>query len=122
MGKLLPNHLDRMPDLSDSACRELDTELWYLPDHAGQYDRHLLQTLRAVCAGCPVKVACLKYSLRNERFGVWGGLTAAERAALLEATNNKASTGYAVIMGKADAIEADKALRMVGITVDEVLN
>lgn len=122
MGKLLPNQLDKMPDLTESACKEIDTEAYYLPDHVGQYDKYLLETLRAVCAGCPVKRPCLKYAMRNERFGIWGGLTSAERAALLESHNRKGSTGFAVIMGKADAKQAVEALKLVGITVEEALS
>ena len=39
-----------------------------------------------ICAGCPVRMACLDYALRaGERYGIWGGLTPDERAALLEA-------------------------------------
>ncbi|WP_336873902.1 WhiB family transcriptional regulator [Rhodococcus qingshengii] len=35
---------------------------------------------KRVCAGCEVRVDCLAFALANdERFGVWGGLTASER-------------------------------------------
>jgi len=35
---------------------------------------------RELCRECPVMADCLAYALANdERFGVWGGLTAAER-------------------------------------------
>ncbi|MEJ8645170.1 WhiB family transcriptional regulator [Streptomyces sp. MS1.HAVA.3] len=37
-----------------------------------------------MCAGCPVRRACLDHALRTrEPFGVWGGLTEEERHALL---------------------------------------
>lgn len=36
------------------------------------------------CRGCPVIDRCLEYALdNNEPYGVWGGLTADERRALL---------------------------------------
>lgn len=36
----------------------------------------------AVCAQCPVQRLCLSYALANEEFGVWGGATESQRAAL----------------------------------------
>ena len=36
----------------------------------------------AVCAECPVQRLCLTYALANEEFGVWGGATESQRAAL----------------------------------------
>ena len=38
---------------------------------------------RQVCAGCPVRQACLDYAITNRiASGVWGGLTERERRAL----------------------------------------
>jgi WhiB family redox-sensing transcriptional regulator len=35
---------------------------------------------KRVCAVCPVKAACLQHALQaGEAYGIWGGLTAAER-------------------------------------------
>lgn len=45
-----------------------------------------LELARATCAGCPVKEECLEYALvNNERWGVWGGTTPPERAAMRKA-------------------------------------
>ena len=39
---------------------------------------------KAICAGCPVRDACLAYALdTGEAYGVWGGLSEDERRALL---------------------------------------
>jgi WhiB family redox-sensing transcriptional regulator len=39
---------------------------------------------KAVCRTCPVIASCRRYALEvQEPYGVWGGLTAAERAALV---------------------------------------
>ena len=39
---------------------------------------------KAVCWTCPVRRACLAYALdAGESFGIWGGLTAKERAVLV---------------------------------------
>lgn len=38
---------------------------------------------KAACAGCPIRLACLKLALETgERHGVWGGLTELERQQL----------------------------------------
>lgn len=34
---------------------------------------------KALCATCPVQVQCLEYAMRNEDYGVWGGMTLNER-------------------------------------------
>lgn len=45
----------------------------------------------AICATCPVRAACLEEALSfevpgQERYGVWGGLTARERDRLVRRT------------------------------------
>jgi WhiB family redox-sensing transcriptional regulator len=37
---------------------------------------------KAVCAGCPVRSACLVFALERDLEGVWGGTTEDERRAL----------------------------------------
>lgn len=38
---------------------------------------------KAICAMCPVLEQCREHALKNdERFGIWGGLTEKERAAI----------------------------------------
>lgn len=64
-----------------AACRGLDTELFFpideRPGSAG------VAQATAVCAGCPVQAECLAESLAvGDEFGIFGGLTAAERRAL----------------------------------------
>ncbi|MFF4007252.1 WhiB family transcriptional regulator [Streptomyces sp. NPDC001717] len=42
-----------------------------------------LRDAKRLCGACEGRVACLEYALANdERFGVWGGLSEAERSAL----------------------------------------
>ncbi len=41
---------------------------------------------KAVCATCVVRAECLAFALEhNERFGIWGGLSARERRAIRRA-------------------------------------
>lgn len=39
---------------------------------------------KAICGACPARLDCLQYALHNDVWGVWGGTTRAERAALRE--------------------------------------
>ena len=55
-------------------CAQTDPEVFF-PDK-GESAR----PPKSVCAVCPVRSECLEYALeRNERFGVWGGLSERER-------------------------------------------
>ncbi|MFC0108279.1 WhiB family transcriptional regulator [Kibdelosporangium aridum] len=55
-------------------CRETDPEAFYPEKGASA------TAAKSVCTGCPVRTDCLEYALaRNERFGVWGGLSERER-------------------------------------------
>jgi WhiB family redox-sensing transcriptional regulator len=59
-------------------CREVDPELFFPEKGEPAADA------KKVCAGCEVKVACLADALnRREAYGIWGGLSARERTALL---------------------------------------
>lgn len=74
----------RVPDWHESAaCRHADQALFFGPDGERQGERETRERNAApICAGCPVRAACLEYALaRPERWGLWGGLNEDERAA-----------------------------------------
>lgn len=64
------------PYLDDAACRGMDPELFYAEGGAA------IAKMKEVCAVCPVRQKCLEWAVTREEFGVWGGTTARERAAL----------------------------------------
>lgn len=69
--------------------RKYDPELWFsdAPDKSriATEDR---EYAKAICNGCPVRQQCLDLAMAHEsgshwhRFGIYGGLTPNERAAL----------------------------------------
>lgn len=69
------------PDWTDAACAEVGEwagDIWF-PEVGEHNDR-----AKAVCAGCPIREACLTYALDTRQpYGVWAGLSTAERNALL---------------------------------------
>ena len=65
-----------------AACRVVDPELMFPAPSATV----TIADARDVCDTCPVLAACRTYALGNPAeaaFGVWGGMTEGERAALL---------------------------------------
>lgn len=72
-----------------SACRGMDTDLFYSADFArGAPKRNQEAAAKAVCAVCPVIEQCLTRALHvGEPHGIWGGLNADERDALRDASN-----------------------------------
>ena len=60
-------------------CIGEDTELFFPAGESGPaYDRQVARA-RAVCAGCPVRTACLAWAMEALPHGVAGGLTEDER-------------------------------------------
>ncbi|MEP6463976.1 MAG: WhiB family transcriptional regulator [Frankiaceae bacterium] len=61
-------------------CAQTDPEAFF-PEKGGS-----TREAKRVCTGCEVKAECLEYALaRDERFGIWGGLSERERRRLKRA-------------------------------------
>jgi WhiB family redox-sensing transcriptional regulator len=55
-------------------CGETDPEA-YFPEKGGSS-----RQAKRVCAGCPVRQACLEYALEtDQRWGIWGGTSERQR-------------------------------------------
>lgn len=53
----------------DAACRHMDPDVFFADRGAS------VGPAKTVCAGCPVRAACLDYAMATgQKFGVWGGL------------------------------------------------
>jgi WhiB family redox-sensing transcriptional regulator len=73
----------------DALCRETDPDAFY-PD-PGQSAQQALD----VCRRCPVTAECLAFALaHDERFGVWGGTTEADRQRLRRQQQEAAEGGH----------------------------
>jgi hypothetical protein len=63
------------PDWMAAGCRTADPEEWY-PEGSSRPSK----AVQRICADCPIRAECLAWALeRDERFGVWGGATPADR-------------------------------------------
>lgn len=66
-----------------AACADEDAELFFSVSEVGPGARQVAEA-KAVCRACPVRAECLAYALENGLTeGVFGGLSAAERDALV---------------------------------------
>lgn len=62
-------------DLADALCAQTDPEMFY-PEKLNNWAHKAKQ----VCEQCSIRVECLTWALENdEQYGIWGGLTPAER-------------------------------------------
>ncbi len=58
-------------------CAQTDPELFF-PEQGGS-----TREAKQICTTCEVRSECLEYALsRDERFGIWGGLSERERRRL----------------------------------------
>lgn len=65
---------------SRAACRDgIDPDAFFPTGEAGPQLDAAVAAAKAVCAGCPVRAACLAWALRALPYGIAGGLTAEER-------------------------------------------
>ena len=71
-----------MPEPTGVAARRQTTSVRFPPEEEqGEYFRLRVSLAKRICASCPVQRQCADYALAaDERYGVWGGLTAEERA------------------------------------------
>lgn len=66
-------------DLSNGACRDYDTEMFF----PGRGDMVGIKRAVEICRTCEVREACLEYAIAsNEQYGIWGGLTGKQRRQL----------------------------------------
>jgi WhiB family redox-sensing transcriptional regulator len=76
-------------DWDQAACRGQDTRIFFEHEDVRAARRlAALEKARKFCHQCPIKRDCLDYAVATgQQFGVWGGLTAAERLELPDYAN-----------------------------------
>jgi hypothetical protein len=76
--------LGQLAWMDRAACAGAGPQLFYA-DFDQRFNR-LPPLAVKTCVGCPVRQQCLDYALaRNERFGIWGGLSYRQRVQLRRA-------------------------------------
>lgn len=62
-----------------AACRDTFSEEWFPANEKGSIPDRIKQ----LCAGCPVRIECLRYAIGTDSKGIWAGTNTAQRAALM---------------------------------------
>jgi WhiB family redox-sensing transcriptional regulator len=73
-----------------AACRGPQAVVFFPPSHFERKSDKLQREdqAKAICATCVVREPCLQYALRiREPHGIWGGLSEAERRAMMAQHN-----------------------------------
>jgi len=92
--------------VSSAACADKDTNALFFSD------RPVKRETREMCAGCPVKDACLEYIMevegdadRKHRFGFQGGLTSEERFQLYRISVGRPATPHRVLVVDPEVVQ-----------------
>jgi len=76
-------------DWDNAACIGIYTDLFYsVEEERSVMQYQYINTLRSICAACPIWKDCLTYAFAHEQYGVWGALTSMERTAIKDPTKN----------------------------------
>jgi WhiB family redox-sensing transcriptional regulator len=69
-------------------CAEIGGDFWF-PERDNPENRKLLDPsyAKSICRSCIHKTECAQWGIKNERFGIWGGLTEYERTLLRRRSN-----------------------------------
>ncbi|WP_268257286.1 WhiB family transcriptional regulator [Kitasatospora indigofera] len=101
--------MDVLPDLSAGACRNVPDPDVFFPEDGDEVGA---ARAKRICAGCPVRSACLAYALAtDEPHGIAGGLDPEERGTLARrttATRTPVGTSVTAVLS-----QVDEALRRV---------
>ena len=69
-------------------CAEIGGDFWF-PERDDPENRKLLDPsyAKSICRSCIHRSECAQWGIKNERFGIWGGLTAHERKVIRRQRN-----------------------------------
>lgn len=79
----------------DPACSQTDPELFFPQEGVDSVGRNIskyinLSAAKKICDGCPLKLPCLEYALRNVEIGIWGGTTEEQRKLMRKGAGRRA--------------------------------
>ena len=89
----------------DALCKGKETS-WFYPEPNEKGTAKQIREIKAFCRVCPVILNCLDTAIENnETFGVWGGMTPAERSRIRKSRNTKVSEKVITVVKKNDNSE-----------------
>jgi WhiB family redox-sensing transcriptional regulator len=75
---------DQVEWQEDSLCREYPNIIFFGDEGESELEKQGREArAKSICKQCPVLEPCLEFAMEtNQKYGIWGGLTAKERASL----------------------------------------
>jgi WhiB family redox-sensing transcriptional regulator len=90
--------------LDQAACADANPELFFAPSsHVAA-----VNAAKAICNTCPVAHECLAWAMKENEYGIWGGLTEEERSRL---RRKPTRTRAVLIPSQFDASNKERANR-----------
>lgn len=82
-------------NFEDPRCKGIDTEMYYPVEDSSSFPEKSL--IVSICNSCTHLTECGEWGIKNERFGIWGGLTQNQRNRI------RASRGIVIPFGEFSA-------------------
>jgi WhiB family redox-sensing transcriptional regulator len=80
--------LEKIEENGTTPC--VDEPEFFFPEGTEDSKRYDIGMAKYLCSGCPVIDECRMYALEaKEPYGIWGGLTADERASFTKAVSSR---------------------------------
>ena len=80
-----------MPDARCGPGENVGDANWYTENIRGYGPSQATVAAQAICVTCPHRDACAEWGIERETFGVWGGLTPADRRRIRKARRGAAA-------------------------------
>ena len=76
------------------SCRNMPTEVFYPEDGTRRHRSAREQRAKSICRDCPVLAECRAHAVSiQEPFGIWGAMTATERALSIAQLHDESQAG-----------------------------
>lgn len=76
-------------------CAEVNVEIFFAkdPDEPGYTSSEgEYREAKKICMGCEYRIECAEWGIKNEIYGMWGGLTPRERQRMRRIQSRKSSS------------------------------
>lgn len=73
----------------DPLCAQVGGDFWFPEVGADSIGNVAIATAKSICSQCTHRTECAEWGIRNESFGIWGGLTSRELSATRSKRNIK---------------------------------
>jgi hypothetical protein len=69
------------------SCAQVGGEFWFPERTDGSMNTVEMVMAKSICHTCPHKAECAEWGINKEQFGIWGGLTQADRVPIRKQLN-----------------------------------